>query len=82
MLISINKRILHILKYNHVFFFLPSNRITHDGMMCLADVLKSNTTLEVLDLSFNRIENAGAKYLSETLASHNRSLRALVWFYI
>uniref|UniRef100_A0A7N5JDJ9 Leucine rich repeat containing 34 n=1 Tax=Ailuropoda melanoleuca TaxID=9646 RepID=A0A7N5JDJ9_AILME len=53
------------------------NRITHDGMMCLADVLKSNTTLEVLDLSFNRIENAGAKYLSETLASHNRSLRAL-----
>ncbi|XP_027956958.1 leucine-rich repeat-containing protein 34 isoform X2 [Eumetopias jubatus] len=53
------------------------NKITRDGMVCLADVLKSNTTLEVLDLSFNRIENAGAKYLSETLASHNRSLRAL-----
>ncbi|XP_047586022.1 leucine-rich repeat-containing protein 34 isoform X2 [Lutra lutra] len=53
------------------------NKITCDGMVCLADVLKSNTTLEVLDLSFNRIENAGAKHLSETLASHNRSLRAL-----
>ncbi|XP_045759369.1 leucine-rich repeat-containing protein 34 isoform X2 [Mirounga angustirostris] len=53
------------------------NKITCDGMVCLADVLKSNTTLEVLDLSFNRIENAGTKYLSETLASHNRSLRAL-----
>lgn len=51
-------------------------------MVFLADVLKSNTTLEVIDLSFNRIENTGAKYLSETLASHNRSLKALVWFYI
>lgn len=56
---------------------LPSNKITCDGTVFLADVLKSNTTLEVLDLSFNRIENAGAKHLSETLASHNRSLRAL-----
>ncbi|XP_004756593.2 leucine-rich repeat-containing protein 34 isoform X2 [Mustela putorius furo] len=53
------------------------NKITCDGTVFLADVLKSNTTLEVLDLSFNRIENAGAKHLSETLASHNRSLRAL-----
>ncbi|XP_023609674.1 leucine-rich repeat-containing protein 34 isoform X2 [Myotis lucifugus] len=53
------------------------NKITHDGMVFLADVLKSNTTLEVIDLSFNRIENAGANSLSETLASHNRSLKAL-----
>ncbi|XP_054981523.1 leucine-rich repeat-containing protein 34 [Sorex araneus] len=53
------------------------NKITRDGMKFLADVLKNNTTLEVIDLSFNRIENAGANYLSETLASHNRSLRAL-----
>ncbi|XP_041587660.1 leucine-rich repeat-containing protein 34 isoform X2 [Vulpes vulpes] len=53
------------------------NKITRDGMVYLADVLKTNTTLEVLDLSFNRIENAGAKYLSETLASYNRSLKAL-----
>lgn len=48
-------------------------------MVYLADALKSNTTLEVIDLSFNRIENTGAKYLSETLTSHNRSLKALVW---
>ncbi|XP_066097989.1 leucine-rich repeat-containing protein 34 [Saccopteryx bilineata] len=53
------------------------NKITRDGMVFLADVLKSNTTLEVIDLSFNRIENAGAKNLSETLASRNRSLKAL-----
>ncbi|XP_012495617.1 PREDICTED: leucine-rich repeat-containing protein 34 [Propithecus coquereli] len=58
------------------------NKITRDGIEYLADVLKSNTTLEVIDLSFNRIENAGANYLSETLTSHNRSLKALVWFYI
>ena len=51
-------------------------------MKCLADVLKSNTTLEVIDLSFNRMENAGANYLSDALASHNRTLKALVWVYI
>ncbi|XP_053513524.1 leucine-rich repeat-containing protein 34 isoform X2 [Artibeus jamaicensis] len=54
-----------------------SNKITRDGIISLADVLKSNTTLEVIDLSFNRIENVGAQKLSETLASHNRSLKAL-----
>lgn len=82
MLIFMNKRkILHIFNCNTYFSF-PSNKITRDGMVCLGDVLKSNTTLEVIDLSFNRIENAGAKYLSETLASHNRSLKALVWLYI
>ncbi|XP_036902467.1 leucine-rich repeat-containing protein 34 isoform X2 [Sturnira hondurensis] len=56
---------------------ISCNKITHDGIISLADVLKSNTTLEVIDLSFNRIENVGAKKLSETLASHNRSLKAL-----
>ncbi|TEA09913.1 hypothetical protein DBR06_SOUSAS12110025 [Sousa chinensis] len=54
-----------------------SLRYLDDGMVCLADVLKKNTTLEVIDLSFNRIENAGANYLSDTLASHNRTLKAL-----
>lgn len=53
------------------------NKITRDGMVYLADVLKHNSTLEVIDLSFNRIENTGANYLSETLTSHNRSLKAL-----
>uniref|UniRef100_A0A8C3WPD6 Leucine rich repeat containing 34 n=1 Tax=Catagonus wagneri TaxID=51154 RepID=A0A8C3WPD6_9CETA len=56
---------------------ISCNKITQDGMVCLADVLKSNTTLEVIDLSFNRIENAGANYLSDTLATHNRTLKAL-----
>lgn len=74
-------KIHNIFKYNCIFFF-HSNKITRDGITSLADVLKSNTTLEIIDLSFNRIENVGAKKLSETLASHNRSLKALVWFYI
>ncbi|XP_053513525.1 leucine-rich repeat-containing protein 34 isoform X3 [Artibeus jamaicensis] len=56
---------------------ISCNKITRDGIISLADVLKSNTTLEVIDLSFNRIENVGAQKLSETLASHNRSLKAL-----
>ncbi|KAM5336066.1 leucine-rich repeat-containing protein 34 isoform 2-T2 [Glossophaga mutica] len=56
---------------------ISCNKITRDGIISLADVLKSNVTLEVIDLSFNRIENVGAKKLSETLASHNRSLKAL-----
>ncbi|XP_035873553.1 leucine-rich repeat-containing protein 34 isoform X6 [Phyllostomus discolor] len=56
---------------------ISCNKITRDGISSLADVLKNNTTLEVIDLSFNRIENVGAVKLSETLASHNRSLKAL-----
>ncbi|XP_045707532.1 leucine-rich repeat-containing protein 34 [Phyllostomus hastatus] len=56
---------------------ISCNKITRDGITSLADVLKSNTTLEVIDLSFNRIENVGAEKLSETLASHNTSLKAL-----
>ncbi|XP_006861919.1 PREDICTED: leucine-rich repeat-containing protein 34 [Chrysochloris asiatica] len=65
------------LNNNLRYLDVSCNRITRDGMVFLAGVLKSNTTLEVIDLSFNRIENAGANYLSETLASHNRSLKAL-----
>lgn len=41
------------------------------------DVLKSTTTLEVIDLSLKRRKYARAKNLSETLASHHRSLKAL-----
>lgn len=78
----VNARIYYRFSNTTLFFFFPSNKITHDGMVYLADVLKHNSTLEVIDLSFNRIENAGAKYLSETLTSHNRSLKALVCFYI
>lgn len=53
------------------------NKITCDGMVFWAGIPKSNTTLEVIDLSFNTIENAGAKNLSESLATYNRSLKEL-----
>lgn len=46
-------------------------------MVFWAGIPKSNTTLEVIDLSFNTIENAGAKNLSESLATYNRSLKEL-----
>lgn len=47
-------------------------------MVFWAGIPKSNTTLEVIDLSFNTIENAGAKNLSESLATYNRSLKESV----
>lgn len=56
-----------------------SNKITCDGVKFLGEVLKRNQTLEILDLHTNRIEDAGAIYLSEALALHNRTLRALVF---
>ncbi|XP_012860487.1 leucine-rich repeat-containing protein 34 [Echinops telfairi] len=73
------KQLCDALYLNNTLRYLDvsCNRITRDGMEFLANVLKSNTTLEVIDLSFNRIENKGADYLSETLASHNRTLKAL-----
>ena len=45
-----------------------SNRVTRDGVRLLAKVLKQNPTLEVIDLSYNRIEDEGAVYLSEAVA--------------
>lgn len=54
---------------------LRSNRVTRDGMRHLAEVLKQNPTLEILDLRANRLENDGAVYLSEAIASPGCSLR-------
>ena len=45
-----------------------SNRVTRDGVRHLAKVLKQNLTLEIVDLSSNRIEDEGALYLSEAIA--------------
>ncbi|XP_053163989.1 leucine-rich repeat-containing protein 34 isoform X3 [Hemicordylus capensis] len=56
---------------------LSCNKITRDGVRFLGLLLKRNSTLEILDLNFNRIEDDGAFYLSEALASHNRTLQAL-----
>uniref|UniRef100_A0A9J7XII8 Leucine rich repeat containing 34 n=2 Tax=Cyprinus carpio TaxID=7962 RepID=A0A9J7XII8_CYPCA len=47
--------------------FFNCNRITRDGAKCLSEVLKQNPTLEILDLSSNRIEDDSAVYLSEDI---------------
>lgn len=52
-----------------------SNRVTRDGVRLLAKVLKQNPTLEVIDLSYNRIEDEGAVYLSEAVAGPGCVLR-------
>ncbi|XP_038001815.1 leucine-rich repeat-containing protein 34 isoform X1 [Motacilla alba alba] len=56
---------------------LSCNNITCDGVKFLGELLKKNQTLEILDLEANRIEDVGAIYLSEALATRNRSLKAL-----
>lgn len=54
---------------------LRSNRVTRDGVRHLAKVLKENPTLEILDLSANRMEDDGAVYLSEAIAWPGCALR-------
>lgn len=44
-------------------------------MRHLAEVLKQNPTLEILDLTANRLENDGAVYLSEAVAWPGCALR-------
>ncbi|XP_034294902.1 leucine-rich repeat-containing protein 34 isoform X2 [Pantherophis guttatus] len=60
---------------------LSCNKISRDGMKFLGQLLKQNTTLEIVDLNFNRIENDGAFYLSDALATYNRTLQALAVTY-
>lgn len=48
--------------------FVRSNRVTRDGVRHLAELLKQSRTLQVVDLSSNRIEDEGAAYLSEGVA--------------
>jgi len=53
-----------------------SNKISRDGAAKLADMLTKNHGLQGLDLSLNRIENAGAESISRALASRqNATLR-------
>lgn len=44
-------------------------------MRHLAEVLKQNPTLEILDLTANRMEDDGAVYLSEAVAWPGCALR-------
>lgn len=49
--------------------------MTRDGAFHLAAVLKQNPTLEIIDLSSNRIEDDGAVFLSEAVAWPGSALR-------
>ena len=40
----------------------------------LAKVLKRNTAIKQLDLSFNRLEDDGAMYAAEAIATFNTTL--------
>jgi hypothetical protein len=59
--------------------YLCGNRLGDEGVSVLADALKSNCTLRVLDLGRNRFGDQGARDLAEFLRS-NSSLQELnVW---
>uniref|UniRef100_A0A3Q2D4D0 Leucine rich repeat containing 34 n=1 Tax=Cyprinodon variegatus TaxID=28743 RepID=A0A3Q2D4D0_CYPVA len=47
---------------------LCSNRVSHDGALYLASVLKEKTAIEILNLSINCIEDIGAGYLSDAMS--------------
>ena len=51
-----------------------SNRITRDGVKELAKVLKKNTAIKKLDLSYNRLEDDGAMHLAEAISTYNTNL--------
>jgi hypothetical protein len=53
-----------------------SNRITRDGAKQLAELLKCDTPLTVLDIGFNRIGDDGATAIAEALALRNKTLKA------
>jgi len=53
-----------------------SNRITRDGARQLAELLKCDTALQVLDLSYNRVGDDGATAIATALALHNTHLKS------
>ena len=57
--------------------FLSKNGITDQGVIYLAEMLKTNQTVTELWLSNNEISNQGVKHLSTALIDHNRTLKFL-----
>lgn len=53
-----------------------SNSVSCDGACHLAELLRRNPTLDVLDLSFNRVQDDGAVHLSGALSLPGCGLRA------
>ncbi|CAF3338678.1 unnamed protein product [Rotaria socialis] len=56
---------------------LDSNNITDDGADYLADMLKTNTTIEILNLGSNAIGDRGVRQLISAITSHNNTLQCL-----
>ena len=59
----------------HQMFVTCSNRLSRDGAKHLSGLLQLNTPLSQLDISFNRIEDEGMKYISSALASNASLMR-------
>ena len=56
---------------------LGSNRISNEGALLLAEILKTNTKLIILWLDSNRIDDEGVDFLADALIHHNRTLEEL-----
>jgi hypothetical protein len=56
---------------------LGSNRISNEGALLLAEMLKTNTILNVLWLDNNRITDEGVHFLANALIHHNKTLQEL-----
>jgi Ran GTPase-activating protein (RanGAP) involved in mRNA processing and transport len=56
---------------------LGSNRISNEGALLLAEMLKTNTMLTVLWLDSNRIGNEGVHCLANVLIHQNKTLQEL-----
>ena len=52
-----------------------SNKLSRDGALHLSALLRVNTPLTHLDISYNRIEDDGLVHLSQALASDNTNLK-------
>jgi len=55
---------------------LNENNLGTPGAKCIAEALKANTTLTVVDLSLNYIDDEGGKAIAEALDA-NKTLKVL-----
>lgn len=63
---------------------LDNNRISADGVKCLADVLQSGTgtVISTLTLNYNCIDDAGVKYLVDALENNEVGLARHPWTFV
>lgn len=59
---------------------LDSNNITYEGAKYLANMLKSNRTLEYLSLNENPLGDAGVQSLATVLINDNKTLKEIYLF--